>query len=47
MNRKYLYWKIRKILDLGNSLKNVFWMIMMKIKNVEHISDDPMKEISE
>nr|WP_307929768.1 hypothetical protein [Mycoplasmopsis bovis] len=40
-------WKIRKILDLGNSLKKCFLNEMMKIKNVEHISDDQWKRFSE
>nr|WP_307927412.1 hypothetical protein [Mycoplasmopsis bovis] len=42
---KYLVLKNTKNIDLGNSLKNVFWMIMMKIKNVEHIYDDQWKRL--
>nr|WP_307917309.1 hypothetical protein [Mycoplasmopsis bovis] len=44
---KYLFEKYWKIIDLGNSLKNVFWMKWWKSKNVEHISDDQWNEISE
>ncbi len=37
--------KNTKNIDLGNSLKNVFWNEMMKIKNVKHISDDQWKRL--
>nr|WP_307920513.1 hypothetical protein [Mycoplasmopsis bovis] len=40
-------WKIRKILDLGNSLKNFFEWNAENKKLSEHISDDQWKRFSE